>query len=238
MCIVFQPDNRSYYMENETTEKQVCMYEKMIRTELAGNLCALKVIPIADSEHEMVNRYVELMKESDTRKFHSFKYIWTCLLYAKEFFTFKNQTVAIFAILFHKIGYAPGDKNSTRRTCEIALEFFPGHKSVELIRFIKAMQTEVSLKKRYGDERDFMADISNYFYGTVDYEGFKKIWAQILLEFQGAGYHPKKFKTFSRVRLNNMLRCAQVCGMYHTPQFFMQFNEQAICNMQKILTEI
>lgn len=221
-------------MENESEND---MYERPLRTEVAGNFCALGVIPIADSEHELVNKYIELMRESPTRRFHSFKYICFCLLFAKEF-QFKNKPVVIAAILFHKIGYIPGDKNCTRRSCEIASQFYPGQISVELFRLIKAAQTEESLTKRYGGDRDIIGDIVNYFYGVNDYEGFKKDWAQILLEFEGAGHKPKKFKTFSRLRLKKMLAFARVCGVYHTLEFSLKYGGRALDNIECMLKEI
>jgi hypothetical protein len=212
-------------------------FEKRLRIEVAGNFCALKVIPIADPTHELVDRYIDLMKESPTRKFYSFKYILTCLLYAKEF-NFVQKPLVTAALLFHTAGYYPGDKKSLRRSCEIAVSFYPSEYSVELIRFIKSAQTEESLARRYGDDRDRIGDIVNYFYGTVDYESFKKIWAQILLEFEGAGYPPKKFKTFSKVRLKKMLRFAQVCGIYHTLPFALKYGRQAIDNIERMLCEL
>jgi hypothetical protein len=221
-------------MENRSDND---LYEKPLRTEVAGNFCALDVIPIADSEHELVSRYIELMRESPTRKFHSFKYICRCLLYAKDV-ELKNRPLVIAAILFHKIGYTPGDKKCARRSCEIAAEFYPGKLSVELFRLIKAAQTEESLTKRYGDDRDIVGDIVNYFYGTNGYEEFKKDWSQILLEFEGAGHHPTKFKKFSRLRLKKMLAFAQVCGVYHTLGFSLKYGRQALDNLEQKLKEI
>ena len=221
-------------MENKSDND---MYEKPLRTEVAGNFCALGVIPIADSEHELVNKYIELMRESSTRKFHSFKYICTCLLYAKNV-ELKNRPLVVAAILFHKIGYIPGDKKCARRSCEIATEFYPGKISVELFRLIKAAQTEESLTKRYGGDRDIIGDIVNYFYGTNGYEIFKKDWSQILLEFKGAGHQPKKFRTFSRLRLKKMLAFARVCGVYHTVEFSLKYGGQALDNIEQMLEEI
>lgn len=220
-------------------DSSISMYEKILHSEVAGNFCALGVIPIADSEHELVLKYIELMKESSTRKFHSYQYIWSCLLYVREFSQYiQNTPLAIASLLFHKIGYMPGDKLSTRRTCEIAKEFYPGKLSVELFGRIKAAQTEISLLRRYGDDRDIIADIANNFYGTLDYESFKKVWGQILLEFQGAGYSPKKFKSFSRLRLKKMLKLASTCGIYRTPAFSHNYGRQAISNIKQMLEEI
>jgi hypothetical protein len=219
------------------TNDEVDIYEKMVRSEITGTLCALKVIPVADSEHELVQLYMELMRPSDIRLFHSFQYIVMCMKFAREFFKFKNPPIANAAILLHKIGYVPGDKKSIRKTCELALKFSPGEHSVMLLGFIKAMQTRNSLHKRYGDERDCLADVANYFYGTTDFDTFKKIWAQILVEFLGAGYSAEKFKKFTRHKLGKILPVAQICGMYHTPQFLMSFNERAICNIKQKLDE-
>ena len=212
-------------------------YEKPLRIEVAGNFSALGVISVADSEHELVKKYIELMRESPSRKFHSFKYIFTCLLYAKDV-ELKNRPLVIAAILFHKAGYIPGDKKCARRSCEIATEFYPGKISVELFRLIKAAQTEESLTKRYGGDRDLIGDIVNYFYGVNSYEEFKKDWSQILLEFEGAGHHPKKFRTFSRLRLKKMLAFAQVCGLYHTLEFSLKYGRQALDNIEQMLKEI
>lgn len=220
-------------------QPQECPYKKAIRTEVAGNFCALGVIQIADSEHELVTRYLDLMKESPTRVFHSYQYIWSCLLYAKEFSQcIENTPFTIASLLFHKIGYVPGNKLSVRRTCEIVKEFYPGKLSVELFGRIKAAQTEISLLRRYGDDRDIVADIVNHFYGTLGYENFKKIWSQILIEFQGAGYSPQKFKSFSRLRLKKMLKISSTCGVYRTPAFSLNYGRQAVSNIEQMLEEI
>jgi hypothetical protein len=211
--------------------------EKSLRVEVAGNFCALGVIPVADSMHELVDKYIDFVKESPTRKFHSFEYILHCLLYAREF-NFAQKPLATAALLFHTAGYYPGDKKSVRRSCEIAISFYSSEYTVELIRLIKSAQTEESLTKRYGDDRDCIGDVVNYFYGTTDYESFKKIWAQILLEFQGAGYPPKKFKTFSKLRLKKMLRFAQSCGVYHTLPFALKYNRQALDNIERMFADL
>jgi predicted metal-dependent HD superfamily phosphohydrolase len=219
------------------TNDEAGIYEKMVRTEITGTLCALKVIPVADNEHELVQLYMELMKPSEIRQFHSFQYVVMCMKFAREFFKFQNPPIVNAAILFHKLGYIPGDKRSIRKTCELALRFSQGEHSVMLLGFIKAMQTRNSLHRRYGDERDCLADVANYFYGTTDYDTFKKNWAKILIEFRGAGFSPQKFKKFTRHKLGKMLPVAQVCGMYHTSEFLRSFNEQAICNITQMLDE-
>ena len=163
-------------------ESSISEFEKALRVEVAGNFCALQVIPIADPTHELVSKYIDLVRESPTRRFHSFEYILKCLSYAKTF-NCGQKSLVTAALLFHVAGYYPGDKKSMRRSCEIAVSFYPSEYTVELIRLIKSAQHENSLVKRYGDDRDYIGDVANYFYGTVDYDNFKKIWAQILLEF-------------------------------------------------------
>ncbi len=211
--------------------------EKMLRVAVAGNFCALRIIPFADTSHELVTKYIEHMRESPTRRFHSFEYILMCLHFAREF-GFAENPILIFALLFHNIGYYPGDKKSVRRSCEIAVSFCPGEHSVKIIRLIKAAQTEDSLTKRYGDDRDRIGDIVNYFYGVHDYESFKKVWTQILLEFEGAGYSPKKFKQFSRFRLGKMLQFAKSCGVYHTLPFGLKYGQTATDNIERMLSEL
>lgn len=211
--------------------------EKRLRNEVAGNFCALGIILIADSSHKLVDKYMELMKPTEVRRFYSYEYILNCLMYAKEYFKFENTPFAIASILFHKIGYIPGDRGSLRRTCEITLDFYQGVKTVELISLIRAAQTSISLVSRHGDDRDFIADSVNYFYGTLDYESFRKVCVQILKEFEAAGCSPKIFRRFTRSRLRKMLRFGRTCSIYHTLPFILRFNEQATSNMSRVLKE-
>lgn len=212
--------------------------EKRLRNEVTGNFCALGIIPIADSNHKLVEKYMDLMKPTEVRRFYSYEYVLNCLMYAKECFKFDNPPFAIATILFHKIGHLSGDRGSLRRTCELTLDFYQGAKTVELISMIKAAQTRMSLISRYGDDRDAIADIANHIYGTTEYDSFKKACGQILVEFSEAKIPPKVFKRWARMRLRRLLRFAQWCGIYHTHQFDSRFNNQAISNISRLLEEI
>jgi hypothetical protein len=108
---------------------------------------------------------------------------------------------------------------------------------VKLMRFMRLAQIESSLVTRYGDDRDYIADIAHYYFGLPWLE-FKKVWAQILLEFQGAGYSPQKFKKFTRARLKKLQEHAAVYGIYRTRYFADKFERQAIENIEQMLSEL
>lgn len=222
-----------------TEENTRSPQQKFLAVTLAGSLVAMNTHATADTEHPDIDKYLALLEESPTRKFHSFGYVCNCVSLARDIpVRLKNNSLVIAALLFHKIAYVPGDKKHLRKSCEKMTEFYEITKvPVKLVSFMRAAQIENSLWRRYGDDRDYIADIAHYFYG-LPWEDFKKVWGQILLEFQGAGYSPKKFKKFTRSRLKKLQEHARTYGIYRTKYFAEKFEKQALENIEQMLREL
>jgi predicted metal-dependent HD superfamily phosphohydrolase len=222
-----------------TEENTRSSHQKILAVTLAGSLVAMRTHPTADTEHPDIDKYLALLEESPTRKFHSFEYVCNCVSLARDIpVRLKNNSLVVAALLFHKIAYVPGDKKHLRKSCEKMIEFYGiSNVPVKLMRLMRLAQIESSLVTRYGDDRDYIADIVHYYFG-LPWEEFKKVWAQILLEFRGKGYSPQKFKKFTRVRLEKLQEHARTYGIYRTKYFAEKFERQAIENIEQMLREL
>ncbi len=226
---------RSLIMSQNENNPDSSDYQKFLETTLAGNLTALRVHSTADTKHSDITEYVSMLENSGV----SFKYVCSCLYLTRVVSNFlKHPTTVLTAMLFHKIAYEPGDKNSLRASCETVMKFYsPDKVSVLLISYMKAAQTEKTLSKRFGDDRDYIADITYHVYG-LPWEEFRQAWSYLLQEFVKVGRDPTKYKRYTRLRLNKILEQAKNSKIYRTKFFHDMYEEQAISNVERMLNTL
>lgn len=224
--------------DNQKVEEPIAI--QFLRPILAGNLTTLNPGTSAGSHDELIKKYFELMQDSPTRQFYSLDYISKCVQYARSIpgGLLRDTPLFISALLFHKIGHVPKDKKSIRRSCEIALSFAAEEDSnrnpisVNLISLVKATRTENICPKRYCNDRDYIVDIINHFYG-LSWEEFEKSWGLILQEFRAVGRKPKLFKRYSRLHFKKLLDHIARYSLYRTRHFEEQFGASALENIRR-----
>lgn len=220
---------------SHTIEEQL---PSIIGNTLIGNLVALNTLSFADISHPLVARYLELMQQSASRHFHTLEYVFKCVKMARDISgELDRNPHVIAALLFHKIGYVPRDPQSLRRSFAIALEFYPGEMSVQLIRYMRAAQIEESILQRYGDDRDYIADIVLADYGQT-WEEFRKGWGERMREYMHSKCSPEEFKRLTAVRLKKLLTLSKTCGIFHTRLFNDRYQEVSLGNIRRLMEEI
>jgi predicted metal-dependent HD superfamily phosphohydrolase len=225
--------------ETNSITEPVNPLEVLVRSTLAGSLSALCPNRPADSQHPEVVQYMEMMGDPK-RLFHNISYIGRCLMLLKEIpnYLLEDLPHLIAGILFHKSSYDPRKGFlSLRKSCEIAMGYYPGEKIVALFSLIKATRFGALIKHRYHDDRAYIADISLHVY-TLPWDEFRQAWGLILQEFNASGCKPVQFKKITAKQLRKMLIRAESFGLFQTKYFRDRFEEQAVANIKQLSSEV
>lgn len=225
--------------EEQKNIEPVNPMETLVRATLVGSLAALCPNKPADSKASEVSQYMEMMQDKKNY-FHNITYIGQCIALMRGIpnLFMKDTPHFIAAILFHKVFFDPRKGSlSIRKSCEIAAGYYPGDKTVTLFSLIKATRFSALIRNRYKDDRAYIADIAIHMYG-LPWNDFRKIWGLILQEFEVSGCKPTQFKKLTTKQLRNMLSRAEKFGLFQTCYFRQKFEEQAIANINQLISEI